>query len=1046
MSTDGGGLLDISKEHQRIERYARELWEEAGLDERVAKAPRARIAFIEGPPTMNGEPHIGHVRGRVIKDLYYRMETLKGNLVRFKAGWDTQGLPVELQAEKELGISGNKNEMLQQIGVEALVGYCKDIIMKYNRSWLEADRLLGMSFDYDGAYWTYRDEYIEREWRIIRAAHEKGLLYEGYRVVAYCPSCQTSLSNSEVGLGYAQVDDPSLYYKVRLDDEDAYLVIWTTMPFTLVTDQMVGVNPSAEYAYVKVDFETRSETWILASTMMDAVLSMLKLKGTAIRKVMGSQLEGKRYEPPLADFVPEQAKNRGARFFVVAEDFVDVNTGTGLVHLSPANGEDDFAAAQRRKMPVFNPIDDQVRFTADAGRYSGLFVRDADDMVAEDLKKNGHFLRYGRINHTYPTCWRSGHKLVYLARREYFYSTERIRDELMAAASSVEYFFEQPRNRFLEIIREGKPWCISRERVWGTPMPIWVCKDCGNKVYAFDRRSIVTQAKALPDGENFELHRPWIDRVVLKCPVCGGDCFREPFVLDTWHNSGAAPYASLMDSEYEELVPAPFLTEAIDQTRGWAYALLVENVILEGKAPFRSFLFSGHVVDENGEKMSKSKGNIIPALDMLRGESVDLVRFYLLWKSSPIDELNFSEKEMMGRPYQVLNTLKNLHSYYKLNSSYDRYVWSPGRRAPLTQREEWLLAELGSSIKRYMKLYEGRQFNEMVKEIDYLVIEVLSQKYVPMTRGELWSDSPETVERRATVYWALGSALHTIDVLLHPVAPFLTDYLFNSSLGGKERKPLLLEGLPTVAGTVDYGLIDRFNVIWAILSASNNARMKARIKRRWPVGRLLFYTSARVPPEDLELIKALTNVKEVQQVADVTSMPIKRVVRVNRREVGRLFRERSAAVEARLSTMDFSKIDVSKGLDIEVGSERVRIPAEAVDVEYEPLPDTSLALEKGLVLVLEIKRDAELISEGYVRDVARRIQYLRKEKGYNPTDVLPLARIAGLDEEMADMLSGSLERLAYLVRVQRVEILKEPTDGIDWSVVDLDERKIHLSV
>ena len=1041
-----GGFLDILKEHLRIEQYARELWEETRSNVRVDKVTKGRIAFIEGPPTMNGEPHIGHVRGRVIKDLYFRMEKLKGNSVRFKAGWDTQGLPVELQAEKELGISGNKNEMLQQIGVEALVGYCKSIIMKYNRSWLEADRLLGMSFDYDGAYWTYRDEYIEREWRIIRAAFEKGLLYEGYRVVAYCPSCQTSLSNTEVGLGYAQVDDPSLYYKVKLNGEDNYLVVWTTMPFTLVTDQMVGVNPSAEYVYVKVDNETGSETWVLASSMMDQVLSMLKLKGTVVSKVRGSELEGKAYEPPLADFVPEQAKGHANRFVVVAEDFVDVNTGTGLVHLSPANGEDDFAVAQRRKMDVFNPIDDQVRFTAEAGRYSGLFVRDADDMIANDLKKNGHLVRYGRINHTYPTCWRSGHKLVYLARREYFYSIERIKDQLVEAASSAAYFFEQPKNRFLEIIKEGKPWCISRERVWGTPMPIWVCKDCGNKVYAFDRRSIIAQAKALPDGENFELHRPWIDRVVLKCPACGGDCIREPFVLDTWHNSGAAPYASLTDTEYGKLIPAPFLTEAIDQTRGWAYTLLVENVILEGKAPFNSFLFSGHVVDENGEKMSKSKGNIIPALEILNRDPVDLVRFYLLWKSSPIDELNFSNKEMMGRPYQVLNTLRNLHAYYKINSSYDKYVWSPEHRTHLTDRERWLFTELDSFIRRYVKLYDERRFNEMMREIDYMVIEVLSQKYVPMTRGELWSDSPETAERRAAIYCALGSALHAIDVLLHPAAPFLTEYLFNSSLNVGKRGSLLQEGMPAIDRETDYGLIDRFQVVWAVVSASNNARMKAGIKRRWPIGRLLFYTNATVPPEDLELIKGLANVRDVQQVSDAPSMPMKRVVRVNRREVGRLFRERSAIVEAKLNVTDFGRMDPSKGVDIEVGSQTVHVPPEALDIGYEPLPDTSLVLEKDLILVLEVKRDAELIREGYVRDVARRIQYLRKEKGYNPTDVLPLARIAGLDEEMADMLRGSLDRLAFLVRVQRVEILMEPTDGIDWTEVDLDERKIHLSV
>ena len=501
------------------------------------------IMFIEGPPTMNGIPHAGHLRGRVFKDLWYRYNVLSGNKVIFNAGWDTQGLPVELQAEKELGMENGKSDISSTEDIEKLVAECKNLVQKYHTKWVEVDKLIGMSFDQDKAYWTYKDEFIEKEWQLMKKAFENGIMTEGFRVVAYCPSCQTSLSHSEVNQGYDMVKDPSLYYKVKLAEEEKFLIVWTTMPFTLVTDAMVGVNPKEEYVEVLVE----GETWVVGKTRLEEFMTEVKIDEYEIKRTfLGSEMEGKKYIHPLLDEIPKLAEiSKQDNYHVtVAENFVDVNAGSGLVHLSPANGEEDNNIAMKRNVTVFCPIDDEVKFTEDAGKYAGLFVRDADEKLVQSVKDRNALVKIGKIKHKYPLCWRCNHGLVWLARREYFYMLDKLGDKAIKAAEDVEYFFDQPKNRFLEIIKEKHPWCISRERYWGCPIPVWKCNDCENTEQLFSRKEIIESAIELPDGENFELHRPWIDKIKVKCKECSGVMQREEFVLDTWHNSGAAPIAS----------------------------------------------------------------------------------------------------------------------------------------------------------------------------------------------------------------------------------------------------------------------------------------------------------------------------------------------------------------------------------------------------------------------------------------------------------------------------------------------------------------------
>ena len=802
-------------------------------------------------------------------------------------------------------------------------------------------------------------------------------------------------------------------------------------------------------------------------------MAEVKIENYTVEKTAkGSEFEGKKYIHPLLDVIPElkECSKIDNYHIAVSESFVDASTGSGLVHLSPANGEEDIKIANKRNVKIFSPINDEVKFTSQAGKYEGNYVRDADRTIVEDLKERGALVRIGKIKHKYPLCWRSHHPIVWLARRGWFYKLDRLEDKAINAAESVEYFFDQPKNRFLGIIKEKHPWCISRERVWGCPLPVWACEECGEKNWLFSRQEIIDSAVNLPDGKDFELHRPWIDNIAVKCKKCNGTkTKREEYVLDTWHNSGSAPYSSLNDEEYMQEIPAPFFTEGIDQTRGWAYTLLIENVILNNgpTPPYKAFLFQGHVLDEKGGKMSKSKGNVLEGADLLQKYPVDLVRFYFMWKASPIEPLSFSIEELMSRPYQVINTLFNLHLYFDQNSKYDNFdktntiQWAKQNNL-LTSPDIWLLSKLQKLIQKITQRNKVCKYHEGAKAIDDFIINNLSQIYIPITRGELWEEDDEKKNRRLAIYSVLSEVLKTLDILIHPLCPFTSEHLYQSIFA--EKQSILLDSWPQYQEElVNEKIEESFDIMKDVVSVAAAARMKGKLKRRWPLNeaKICVSTNQKSKLESLsDLLQSQLNVEKfsifetetqsgLEQLLELKrlELPANPAIELERKRIGPKAKQHMGELVARFAETKpediISSLQENNKYDYTINEDTISLDSEDFIVDFEAKENFAVAKRDRYIVFISTARNREMMAKGLVKDIARRLQTLRKERGYNPTDILETASILDLDEESLEMAKERGEELAFLVRVKKVNFEESCSTYKDD---DIDGQKIRIAV
>lgn len=854
-----------------VEDYVRKFWAEKNIEEkwRAFDPNNKKFTFLEGPPTTNGFPHVGHIRGRTYKDVVLRFWRSRGYSVWAQGGWDMQGLPVELEVEQRQGLKSKKD--IEKFGVAKFSEECNKLVDYYLSFWEEwGTRRLGLWLDLERAYQTRRPRYIEYAWRLIKRAHEKGLLAEDYKVLWFCPRCETSLSDHEVDLGYAEREDPSIYVKFKVEGrDDEYLVIWTTTPWTIVDNEAVAVHPEYSYAKVEVLVDGKREYWWLAERLAQQLMQLFGVKEWRIVETKkGAELVGMRYVHPLADLVPERA-NRPHQ--VYPAEFVTLEQGTGLVHIAPGHGPEDFELAQKFGIKITNSVEINGVYNELGGRYAGMYVFDVDKKVVEDLKERGLLIYSTKIRHEYPHCWRCGTKLILRADRQWFIKMSKLRDQMYEELKKVKIYPEKLRYRFDDFVKNARDWNISRSRFWGTPLPIWRCQKDGRILVIGSIDELKAMAKSLPPVDDFWLvHRPWIDQVEISTPDCD-KWVREPYVADVWMDSGIA-WIAAVDGErnrelWESLYPFDWVTEAIDQTRGWFYSLLATSMVYTGRAPYKSILITGHILDKQGQKMSKSKGNVIWAKDLLSKYGADPVRLYLLTKAAPWESLNFDPDEVKFE-VSYLNILWNVVKFADTYMGLDGF--DPKKHAleayldKALDEDKWLLSAANKLAEEVARRMEAFEIHEAARAWVDFVVETLSHRYIRLLRRRVWSEEP--TEDKFAAYAVLFKVLKDVLVIGGIFVPHIAEYLWQNFV--KKYEPDVAESVHLARypepGPVDEELLRTFDELFKAFSIIAEARNKAGIKLRWPISKVVIRGAPRAA-KYAALLAYLANAKTVEE-------------------------------------------------------------------------------------------------------------------------------------------------------------------------------------
>ena len=1023
----------------KIEQFVREYWSNNDIINKCfnMRSGRPLFSFLEGPPTTNGFMHVGHARGRTLKDIVIKFKLMQGYDVWHRAGWDTQGLPVELEAEKNLGLRSKKE--IEKVGYENFVKECNKLVDFYLDHWRKASELLGLWLDYDSAYETRKNEYIEFVWWALKQAYDRGLLVEDLKVIAFCPRCETPLSDQEVALGYMSVEDPSIYVKIPLIDQTAtYVVIWTTTPWTLPANEAVCLHPSEYY----VEVEVNGEKWILAEKLLERVMNEVKVDSyKVIKKCLGSELEGMRYLHPLLEEVPEH-KNHEKAHVIVCDDNVSIEEGTGCVHIAPAHGPEDFDIGRRYSLPVFCPVDANGVYTEKAGKYRGMYIKEASKLIIDDLRNKGLLAYEGVIIHEYPHCWRCNTPLLYRADRQWFLRIEPIKTIILEENKKVRWVPSWAGEaRFHNWIANARDWCISRSRVWGSPLNIWTCSKCGKRVCIGSIDEL--RKMSITPLEKVELHRPWIDMVKLRCPWCGGEMLREPHVLDCWLDSGVAHAASvnfLRDQTiFRKVFPYDFITEAVDQTRGWFFSLIFTSVMLFGKAPYKSVLCQGHVLDKLGQKMSKSKGNVIWALDVMESEGVDPLRLYLVTKAAPWEALNFDIDELKI----VKRTLNTIFNIFKFASTYMELDNFNIERYPLEKfidklniEDQWILSRTQSVIDRVTLNLESLNVHEAAKTIINFLVEDVSHGYVRFIRRRVWleEENVEKITAYSVLYYVLDRALR----LLAPFVPYFAEWLYQNFIkrfGGLKEESIFMLDWPTKDHKfIKQELEEGAEYLMYALTLIASARQKAKLKSRWPISRVTIVLFKDDLIEKLKpfhkVLSEQANARSVEIVNDIPD-EIHVQIRVQEGKLRKRLKEKASKALEALKERDpkeaLRELCLYGRIKINVDKEVVEILSDEVEViEDKEATKWVFAFSKFMVVCVDTSRDKELEAEAITREIVRRAQYMRKEMDLKIEDYVDLiieAKRGSLDI----LTSKNLDYLKNEVRAKELKIVDKAT-------------------
>jgi isoleucyl-tRNA synthetase len=1040
---------ELPSKLQELEDLTLEVWRQEGLFDRTMAATEdgEPFVFYEGPPTANGRPGLHHIISRAIKDLVCRFRTMQGRSVTRIAGWDTHGLPVEIEAEKKLGISGKPE--IEALGIARFNEVCRESVFTYKEEWERLSERIGYWLDYSRPYVTFHTEYIESVWWILKQLAERGILYRGYKSVPYCPRCGTALSSHEVAQGYRDVEDPSLYFLAPLLEEDgtrdaqgrAFLV-WTTTPWTVPSNVGLAVHPQLEY----VEARWRDRVVILARARVEAVLG----KGAEVlRTVPASEIVGRSYARPL-DLVPAPS-DPGNSWTVVAEDFVSADDGTGIVHMAPAFGSDDYTAGQRHGLAMLNPLDDRGRFEEAIPLVGGMFVKDADAVLVEELERVGNLFHVGSEEHSYPHCWRCDSPLIYMARDSWFAATSTLKDRMLENNGQVNWAPpEVGEGRFGEWLANNVDWALSRDRFWGTPLPAWVCDgDPDHLDWVGSLQELAERAGGLPEG--FDPHRPFIDDVTWECTHCGGTMRRTPGVVDVWFDSGSMPYAQWHypfenEDEWKAHFPADFICEGLDQTRGWFYSLMAISTMLDLGTPYRNVVVNGLILDADGQKMSKSKGNTVNPWDAIQDHGADAIRWYLITNSNPWVAKRWDPQALRETGRRLFDNLLNTYRFFQLYGNVED--WAPGEGAtPVEQRpimDRWILSRLNHLVRDVNQELETYQLTRAYRDVAEFVDEDLSNWYVRRCRQRFWGNSDDADGRAA--FATLHEVLVVLSRLLAPVTPFMADWVHRALTG----ESVHLARFPTAdEGLVDETLEAEMSTARSLATLGRAAREDVRIRVRQPLRRM-YATLRQLPlprPEIQDQVLAELNVKELRFPDSVDEL-MTLAPRPNYRALGPIFQKRTEmaaqAIRA-LSQDDLRSILEGGNAMVYVEGEDHSVDASVVEVVKEAQGSLILKAEEALTVALDPELDEELRSEGLARELINRIQRMRRDVGLEITDRIRLA-VYGPDEVLSaasthgPFISG--ETLAVELAVG-----EGSPAGLDHSRnVDIDGMKVSLAL